>query len=88
VVKRSDILQEAESLVNGNRDMQYGTPEENFTRIADLWTVHLGIRVMPHDVAAMMILMKVARLRVSPDNEDTWIDLAGYAACGGEVARK
>lgn len=87
-MKRQDILQEAGVVINGDRDMQYGTPEENFARIADLWTVHLGIRVLPHDVAAMMILLKVARLRVSPDNEDHWIDMAGYAACGGEVARK
>ena len=38
-----------------------------------------------HDVAAMMILLKVARLATSPDKWDNWVDIAGYAALGGEV---
>lgn len=29
-----------------------------------------------------MILLKVSRLTWTPDKEDTWADIAGYAACG------
>lgn len=36
----------------------------------------------PHDVAMMMILLKVSRSCVSPGKGDHWVDLAGYAACG------
>ena len=45
-----------------------------------------GIPVALHDVAAMMALLKVARIRHSPDKRDSWCDLAGYAACGFDVA--
>jgi len=40
----------------------------------------------PTDVAQMMVLMKIARLENSPTHMDSWIDVAGYAACGGELA--
>jgi hypothetical protein len=35
-----------------------------------------------------MALVKIARLANSPDHMDSWIDIAGYAACGGEIAAK
>ena len=40
----------------------------------------------PEDVAAMMALLKIARLMSNPEHVDSWIDGAGYLACGGEVA--
>lgn len=37
----------------------------------------------------MMILFKVARLIGSNYNSmDSWVDIIGYAACGGEIASK
>ena len=33
-----------------------------------------------HDV------LKVARLMETPKHEDSWVDIAGYGACGAEVA--
>ena len=42
----------------------------------------IGIR--PDDVAAMMGLLKIARIANGLNKNDNWIDLAGYAACGGE----
>ena len=38
--------------------------------------------------AAMLILVKVARLSSSPWHRDNWVDIAGYAACGSEVRSK
>jgi len=38
----------------------------------------------PHDVALMMALLKIARLKGNPIHGDSWVDLAGYAACGAE----
>lgn len=40
----------------------------------------------PQDVAIMMSLLKVSRLAWDPTKEDTWIDVAGYAACGWHCA--
>ena len=83
---REDILNEAGNCVLRDRDREYGTPEDSFAMIADLWTTYLQERVViaPRDVAAMMALLKIARIARS-NKSDNWIDLAGYAACGGEI---
>lgn len=85
---RESILDEAKVIVSIDRNADYGEPEKNFERIADMWTAYLGTPIYPHDVAAMMILLKVARISNTPGIQDHWIDIAGYAACGGEVAAK
>jgi hypothetical protein len=38
------------------------------------------------DVAVFMDLLKTARLIVSPGHRDSWLDKAGYAACGWSCA--
>ena len=86
---RKDILEAAYSCVNGDRDMQYGSPEDNFKLIAELWATYLKDRLhepglAARDVAAMMALFKIARIK-NGTKSDNWIDLAGYAACGGEI---
>lgn len=85
MTSRSEVLNEAMTIVNGQREEAYGTPERNFERIAQMWSAYMEITIHPHDVAAMMAMLKIARIRISPDRLDHWIDLAGYAACGGEV---
>ena len=77
----------------GDRGLNYGKPEDNFDRIARLWNVHLtnrGMNALFHltatDVAVMCALLKIARLQHTPDHLDSWVDLAGYAACGAEIA--
>ena len=70
---REKILAEAKKNVCGQREQDYGSPEDSFNS---------------YDVAVMMALLKVARLSNSPNHMDSWVDLAGYAACGGEIAGK
>lgn len=87
---RKEILDTAEKMVNGDRQDDYGTPERNFERIAMLWTHYLGsdrlnTGITPVDVAAMLALLKIARVASGHGKSDNWIDLAGYAACGGEL---
>lgn len=36
-------------------------------------------------LAAMMAMLKIARIASGHGRDVDWIDLAGYAACGGEV---
>jgi len=38
------------------------------------------------DVAVMMMLLKISRISWSPQKEDHWVDIAGYAACGAQCA--
>lgn len=85
--KREDILELANQCVNGSRDEQYGTPENNFKKIAELWSIYLGFEISDVDVAAMMALMKISRISNGNRSVDSWIDLAGYAACGGEISK-
>lgn len=84
--KRAALLREAERLVNGDRNTQYDEPAADFARTAAMWSAYLGVPVALHDVAAMMALLKLARIRHSPTHRDNWTDLAGYAACGWDVA--
>ena len=85
-MKRKELLEEAAKITNGERQEHYGTPEDNFARIAALWNAYLGKPYLAvQDVAAMMILLKTARIASDPKHLDSWVDIAGYASCGGEI---
>lgn len=84
-MNRTDILETARSHVTRDRQSTHGAPEDTFARIAGMWSAYLGVEIIASDVAAMMALVKIARIRNNPMHADNWIDLAGYAACGGEV---
>ena len=84
MMTRKETLDEALRCVCGDREA-YGTPEDNFSRIARLWADYLRHPIYPHDVAAMMALLKIARIASGAPKIDNWVDLAGYAACGAEL---
>ena len=84
--KREECLRRANEIVNGQREQSYGTPEDNFRLIAELWSSYLEADVSAVDVAMMMALLKIARISTGTFKEDSFIDLAGYAACGYEIA--
>lgn len=84
-MNRQELLDTAAKITKGDREKNYGSPEDNFGRIAELWSTYLGWDVSASDVAAMMVLMKVARIAHDPKHIDSWVDIAGYAACGGEI---
>ena len=84
-MKREEILSKAEEIVNGARQETYGNPEDCFATIAGLWGSYLGIDLSPSDVAMLMVLLKVARSRGRKDYADNYVDIAGYAACAGEL---
>ena len=91
-MNRKEILAAANKAVYAeDMDHDYGKPEDNFATIAELWSTYLGavcddpdIYLSNRDVAAMMVLLKVARAATSTKC-DHWVDIAGYAACGGEI---
>lgn len=82
---RAEILEAARKCVCGGREQDYGTPENNFSLIASLWTAYNGREYTAKDVAMMLALLKVARIS-NGDKADSFVDLAGYAACAGEIA--
>lgn len=95
ISKRESILREAINIVCSDRNLQYGEPEDNFSIIGELWSVYLNAkRVAPtdrieltaKDASDMLILFKVARsVTATTPKRDTYVDIAGYAACAGEI---
>lgn len=96
---RAGILESAKEIVCGARSEIYGGPEESFGVIAALWETYVDaccvsscgsvdVSIRPEDVAAMMALLKIARISSGGVHADNWIDLAGYAACGGEISNR
>jgi len=83
---RGRILEEAGQCVLRDRNAAHGEPEDNFRDIASLWTAYVGFEISSIQVACMMALTKIARLKHKSAHRDSWVDLAGYAACGAGIA--
>lgn len=87
---RQQMLDEAGNIVNGARRGAYGTPENNFERIARFWQAYFlntgrEVDIYPSDISPMMRLMKEARLCESPAHYDSHVDIIGYTLTGAEV---
>ena len=83
-MKREQILDKAKTLISGDRAKDYGDAYLNHKRIAELWSPILNKDITVEQVYACMIAVKLSRLIETPDHEDSWIDICGYAALGGE----
>lgn len=81
---REEILDCAKECVCRSRERDYKGPEKNFENIALLWSVYLNRPIKPKDVAIMMVLLKVGRT-MTGNKTDNFVDIAGYAACAGEI---
>ena len=83
---RALVLDEAKRVITQDRAEEYGDASENFKDIADMWSTYLDHTLVEADVAAMMALMKIVRLKSNHTHRDSWVDIAGYSAIGAEVA--
>ena len=82
---RTEILEMANNCITGKREQDYGSPESNFKLIANFWSLYKGVDFSSVDVSMMMALLKIARICNGGGSGDSFVDLAGYAACGGEL---
>lgn len=89
---KSEFLDEVKRIV-AEREGQHGKPGDTFKAIAAAWSTYLtavvGVPVMlrEEDVAMMMVELKVQRFAGGQGTHmDTLLDIAGYAACAGELA--
>ena len=78
------ILEEAQRLVHGDRQTDYGHPIEDFTRTGIIWGAIIGHRqhhepVTPEQVAMCMVGVKLSRECHHP-KRDNRTDGAGYFA--------
>lgn len=84
-MNRTDVLNEAIELTNGDRNNTHGDPLPNHARIALIWSAILEIEVTPTQVALCMAGMKLARMSYQPSNIDSAIDGAAYFAIAAEL---
>lgn len=85
-MNRAQVLDAARAAVTVDRAATHGAPENSFGRIAAVWSARLGLTVTPAQVCILLADLKGCRAWDNPGHADNWVDLAGYAACGGEVA--
>jgi hypothetical protein len=86
--KRDETLDTAKALIGGDRARDYGDATESFTRLGIIWGALLGTEVSAAQVAMCLAALKLSRLSQTPNHQDSWVDLAGYAALGSEVSQK
>lgn len=87
--ERGGVLDEAKSLICGDRNSQYGPPSQDFERTAGMMNALFGHMLQEgkafksRDVAWIMLMVKASRSQHAP-KRDNYVDAAGYAACGWE----
>jgi len=62
------------------REKEYGDATESFSRIAGMWSSYIGIIIEPHQVANMMVLLKISRTTTSTGDtlKDCYLDGRNY----------
>ena len=81
---KKTILQRAADTIDGPRQNDYGAPEDNMAAIAAAWSAYLGHEIDALDATNLMVMLKVMRTRRGY-HEDSYIDMAGYAAIAERI---
>ena len=74
---RESILQEADRIVNGDRQADYSDPVENFRHIAAIASAIRKKELTAEDCAVVLMAVKLARENFK-HKRDNLVDLAGY----------
>ena len=98
---RGQVLLDAHKIINGERQDQYGNPEDSFGTIAAMWNAYLQVATRKQDdgdfyplttpqltaqhVAVMMALLKVARIAHGAGVKDSYVDGAAYLALAADM---
>jgi len=94
--QRGKILMRALDIINGERQDQYGNPEDSFALIGKYWTEFLkancaiieGVQISPKEVAEMMALFKIARMSGQKAKRDNYLDCVGYLALAADMVEE
>ncbi len=85
--RENSVLEEAQNLVYGERNVDYGHPYDDFKRTAMIWSAVLGCPISARQVALCMIGVKISRECNAP-KRDNRVDMAGYAETLNRVDTK
>lgn len=74
------IFSDAINAIFDDRFKTHGDFSHQHERAAALWTAYLNGKqeVSAHDVAVMMVLLKISRIREGGHSHDHYVDMAGY----------
>jgi hypothetical protein len=76
-----NIFEQAQSIVDGKRQDDYGVPERNFDGISKAWSgilvEKLKSDITPQEVSMMMVALKLVR-EANRHKDDNIVDAAGY----------
>lgn len=92
IPKKETILEEANRLVNGSRNKDYGDAYDDFSRTSNLLNVmgyrrEGGAELKASDISNIMCMVKFSRECNSP-KRDNIVDIAGYLLCKEQVLEK
>lgn len=79
-----NILEEANNIIHGERNKDYGHPLDNHSTTAQMWSAYINrkfgtnISLDAEDVCWLNILQKASR-DANLRKRDNWVDAAGYA---------
>jgi len=88
-MERGTILDEAKTIINGERQDTNGNPEDSFATIGEFWSTYIAnkykviLTLSPKDCTLMMALFKIAR-ETHQGKRDNLVDAVGYLGISGD----
>ena len=68
------------------RGKDYGTPESNLGRTADLWSAYLGSEITVEQVCVCMSLLKISRMAAGR-KDDNYLDARAYLQLAQDLGK-
>lgn len=84
-MRHTDIIAEAIRVLKPRGDV-YGTVRGNHERIARIANELTGRTLRAHDIAMVLVAVKLSRIAQSPDHVDSYVDAINYLSFAGEFA--
>ena len=85
-----DILKEADAIVHGPRNDDYGHPIDDYKRVVDIFRILSGVDLHPDEGALFMVAVKLGRLAhnyaAGTVHRDSLVDAAGYLWVFAQIA--
>ena len=84
-MKHTEIQAEAAKLL-APRGSVYGGIRENHERIAEVASSITGLKLTAHNIAMILVAVKLSRIAQSPTHADSYFDVINYISFAGEFA--